>query len=205
MRGAAAETPRSMSSSQGGTSDAALIARALAGDSSAFEGIVVRYADDLFRVAHRYTGNREDAEDAASEALCRAYDRMHEISGVSSIGPWLRTIVVNLCLDGYRKGRYRRRRVEDYARQVPTVSVEPDPVLSAADVEVQVELEKALRQLSPRQRSAFVLFEMRGLDIAEVAQEMGCSQGTVKAQLHRARKRLRDLMGRFLEDRSDAT
>ncbi len=193
-----------MSSPQVACSDAALIARALAGESSAFEGIVARYADDLFRVAHRYTGNREDAEDAAAEALCRAYDRMHEIRGVASIGPWLRTIVVNLCLDGYRKGRYRRRRVEDYARQTPTVSTE-DPAAQAADAEVERELEKALRQLSPRQRSAFVLFEMRGLDIAEVATEMGCSQGTVKAQLHRARKRLRDLMGRFLEERSGAS
>jgi len=183
---------------ESGPTDAALVAKALLGDDSGFEELVNRYSDMLLRTAWRYTGNREDAEDAVAETFVRAYSRLNEIRGAASIGPWLRTLTVNLCLDGYRKNRYRGRRIEDYAHEVPTVSSDPDPAESAEDSEALAELQKALRQLSPRQRAAFVLFEVQGLDIREVAREMGCSEGTVKAQLHRARARLRDLLGRYL-------
>lgn len=184
-------------------SDRELIARSLAGDASAFDEIARRYADESYRIAWRCTGNREDAEDAAAEAMLRLYDRRESLQGVDSLGPWLRTVTMNLCLDGYRKRRYRGARFEELARQTAVVSDEPDPVESSLSEEMQAALEQALRQLSPRQRTAFVLFELRGLNVEETAREMGCSPGTVKAQLHRARHRLRDLLGYFLTERGD--
>jgi RNA polymerase sigma-70 factor, ECF subfamily len=183
--------------------DRELIAPALAGDTSAFDEIARRYSDELYRIAWRCTGNREDAEDAAAEALLRLYDRLQSVRGIEQLGPWLRTVTVNLCLDGYRKRRYRSGRLEDYARAVPTVSTEVAPEATSVAHETREALERALSQLSPRQRTAFVLFEMRGMNVEEVAREMGCSPGTVKAQLHRARNRLRDLLGHFLRERGD--
>jgi RNA polymerase sigma-70 factor (ECF subfamily) len=179
-------------------SDSALVARALLGDESGFSGLVERHVEMLTRTAWRFTGNQEDAEDVVAETFLRAYSRLEEIRGVETIAPWLRTITTNLCLDGYRKKKYRGQRIHDYARAVPTISTEHDPQGSALAREAQAELSRALRQLSPRQRTAFLLFEVAGKDIKSVAEEMGCSQGTVKAQLHRARKRLKDLMGDYL-------
>lgn len=181
-----------------GESDAALVARALLGDALGFEELVRRHADSLYRTAWRYTGSREEAEDAVAETFCRAYDRLREIRGISNVGPWLRTIATNLCLDGYRKRAYRGERIKDYAAEASVTSAEPSPERRALDAEAARELDRALRQLSPRQRAAFVLFEIEGLDIRQVAREMGCSEGTVKAQLHRARQRLRDLMSHYL-------
>jgi RNA polymerase sigma-70 factor, ECF subfamily len=183
--------------------DRELIARALAGDTSAFDEIARRYSDELYRIAWRCTGNREDAEDAAAEALLRLYDRLQSVREIELLGPWLRTVTVNLCLDGYRKRRYRSGRLEDYARAVPIVSTELGPEATSVADETREALERALAQLSPRQRAAFVLFEMRGMSVEEVAKEMGCSPGTVKAQLNRARSRLRDLLGHFLRERGD--
>jgi RNA polymerase sigma-70 factor, ECF subfamily len=183
--------------------DRELTVRALAGDTGAFDEIVAKHSDDLLRIAWRCTGNREDAEDACSEAFLRLFDRLESVRGVENLGPWLRTVTVNLCLDGYRKRRYRGARIEEYARVTPMVSSEPDPATASNEVEAQRALERALAQLSPRQRTAFVLFEMQGLDIEEVAREMTCSAGTVKAQLHRARNRLRDLMTNYFRERGD--
>jgi RNA polymerase sigma-70 factor, ECF subfamily len=183
--------------------DRELTLRALSGDTGAFDRIVDRYSDDLLRIAWRCTGNREDAEDACSEAFLRLYDRLESVRGVENLGPWLRTVTVNLCLDGYRKRRYRGARIEEYARVTPMVSSEPDPAAASTEDEARQALDRALAQLSPRQRAAFVLFEMQGLDIEEVAKEMSCSAGTVKAQLHRARNRLRDLMTNYFRERGD--
>ncbi len=185
------------------STDRELTARALSGDSSAFDQIVQRYSDELYRVAWRCTGNREDAEDAAAEAFLRLFDHLESVRGVASLGPWLRTVTMNLCLDGYRKRRYRGGRIEEYARVSPTVSAEPDPAQVSVETETHQALARALAQLSPRQRAAFTLFELHGLDVEEVAQEMQCSPGTVKAQLHRARNRLRDLMTHYFRERGD--
>lgn len=179
-------------------SDSALVARALLGDQSGFSELIERHAEMLTRTAWRFTANQQDAEDIVAETFVRAFERLDEIRGAESIGPWLRTIATNLCLDDYRKRRYRGQRIQEYARAVPTISTEPDPQGAVLRDESQRELSRALRQLSPRQRAAFVLFEVEGKDLKEVAAEMGCSEGTVKAQLHRARKRLRDLLGGYL-------
>ena len=188
-----------MSDLEGAVPDGSLVARALLGDASGFEELVRRHADMLYRTAYRYTGNRDDSEDIVAETLCRAYERLREARGVAHIGPWLRTIATNLCLDGYRKNRYRASRLEDLGRASSGVSADPDPAGASLDGELHRRLDKALSQLSPRQRAAFLLFEVHGLDVREVAREMKCSDGTVKAQLHRARRRLRDLLGDYLD------
>ncbi len=179
-------------------SDSALVARALLGDQSGFSELIDRHAEMLTRTAWRFTANQQDAEDVVAETFVRAFERLDEIRGAESIGPWLRTIATNLCLDDYRKRRYRGQRIQEYARAVPTISTEADPQGAVLGDESQRELSRALRQLSPRQRTAFVLFEVEGKDLKEVAAEMRCSEGTVKAQLHRARRRLRDLLGGYL-------
>jgi RNA polymerase sigma-70 factor (ECF subfamily) len=188
-----------MTEREGAAPDGSLVARTLLGDASGFEELVRRYSDMLYRTAYRYTGDRDDSEDVVGETFCRAYERLREARGVSHIGPWLRTIATNLCLDGYRKRRYRSGRLEDLGRVSSGVSTELDPEGASLDEELRGRLGKALSQLSPRQRVAFMLFEVHGLDVREVAREMGCSDGTVKAQLHRARRRLRDLLGDYLD------
>lgn len=178
--------------------DSTLVARALLGDESGFCELIDRHTDMLMRTAWRFTGNQQDAEDIVAETFVRAFERLEEIRGAESIAPWLRTIATNLCLDEYRKRKYRSHRLSDYAQSVPTISSEQDPQGAVVDQEAQGELAKALGQLSPRQRAAFLLFEVQGKDIRSVAAELGCSEGTVKAQLHRARRRLKDLLGGYL-------
>lgn len=121
-----------------------------------------------------------DRDDVVQEALVRAWRRHSTYDDrVGAPLPWLLAIVA---------GRARRHRT----RTRPPVELADAPV---EPVETDVDLERAVLQLSGRQRQAVDLHYFVGLDVATCAQVMGCAEGTVKATLHHARGRLRALLG----------
>lgn len=121
-----------------------------------------------------------DRDDVVQEALVRAWRRHTTYDDrVGAPLPWLLAIVAD---------RARRHR----ARTRPTVELAE---ASVAPVEADVDLERAVLQLSGRQRQAVDLHYFVGLDVVSCAQVMGCAEGTVKATLHQARGRLRALLG----------
>jgi len=134
----------------------------------------------VYAAAFAFAGNSEVAADAAQEAFVRAFARWSRLRNEQWIEGWVMTTAMNLC----RRSLRRRLRI---ASSAESVGAQP-PSLDA------VEVVEALRQLSPRQRMAIVLHYLTDMPVTEVARSMEVSEGTVKAHLAQARRRLRPLL-----------
>jgi RNA polymerase sigma-70 factor (ECF subfamily) len=164
---------------------------------------LVEHGDRLYALALRVTRDPDLAGDAVQEAFATALGRVDEFRGQSSLGTWLHRIVYNKSIDLLRqRGREAPLPDEDsssataeedrMARQ-PAWSRPPDEILLGE--ETRRALEKALERLTPLQRLVFSLREMEGLSTDEVGSVLGLEPGAVRVHLHRARLRLRSLLG----------
>jgi RNA polymerase sigma-70 factor, ECF subfamily len=131
-------------------------------------------------------GSRDAAEDAVQEALVRAWERPPGAKRIDSLAAWVTRVALNLS-----KSRLRRLRAEARARDRirGTGATAADPPESRSDVE------RALFKLPRRQREVTVLRYYLGMDVREIAEALGVSEGTVKTQLFRARRALAGMLG----------
>lgn len=172
-------------------SDDTLAARLAVDLDGSFEALVDAHAGRLFSIALRFIGDRSDAEEAAQDALVRAYRaligydeaRIREIR----LRPWLATIVVNVCRN---RARVRRVRTVELAFE-PSAEPAVDP-LARSDEKATWGL--LLATLPPAQRAAVVLRHVDGLSYAQMAEALGRPEGTLKAQVHRGLATLRDAL-----------
>jgi RNA polymerase sigma-70 factor (ECF subfamily) len=174
-------------------SDSELLAAHVAGDGEAFAEVFRRHRQRLWAVALRTAGNPEDAADALQDALISAFRRAGSFRGESSVSTWLHRIVVNACLDRIRRAKVRTMVPLEGATEAHSLEVD-DPEASGERRALREALLDALRQLPADQRAAVVLVDVEGLPIAEVAQILGCAEGTVKSRCARGRARLLPLM-----------
>jgi RNA polymerase sigma-70 factor, ECF subfamily len=160
---------------------------------------VLLYRRSFYRSAFRHLGNAADAEDAVQDALLSAYKHLSQFRGQARISTWLSAIVINSA-----RMQLRRRSRQP---QVPLVEQNPDeetqalcerlpdrgptPEEACRTAELAEHVLRMMRQLSPALRRAFQLRELDGLSIRETANVLGVAEGTVKAQLARARTKLR--------------
>ena len=158
------------------------------------------------RCAFRLLGNAADAEDAVQEALLAAYKHIDQFRGQSQISTWLTTIVRNCALMQLRK---RPRQIhftleEEFGEEQPRflweglADTRPSPEDECRNSEFAAHLRKCTALLSPRLRRTFQLRVVDGLSILETAKVLGVPQGTVKAQLARARAKIARHMRRVL-------
>ena len=169
-----------------GPPDAEVVATVLAGDIEAFGVIIRRYEAGLLRFATRMLGSRDAAADAVAEGLVRAYRHLASCRDPTRLRTWLYRIVSNRCKS-------------ELARQ-PTGSVSLDdapPLPDPSNVEMTLEraeqlamVERALSQLSPDKREAFVLKHVEGMSYEEMAAATGERIPTLKMRVHRAREAL---------------
>jgi RNA polymerase sigma-70 factor (ECF subfamily) len=176
-------------------SDVHLVERARAGDLDAFNALVDLYQRQVYSLCLRMLGTREAAEDATQEVFLSAYRRLGDFRG-GQFRSWLLRIATNVSIDELR--RRKRYAVVPLEREAggEAVTVEaPDPKAGpeelALGTELRASLERALATLPPEQRAAVVLADVQGLSYEEVAGVLGCSLGTVKSRIFRARERLR--------------
>lgn len=162
-----------------------LIARSRAGDLEAYDHLVGAYQDRVYQVAFRITGNREDAWDAAQDALVRAFQGLRSFRGDAGFGTWLYRITVNAALDIVRR---RPPRVGDLD---PVWTAEADPAAVAARRDVQRRVHQAIATLPAGQRAAVVLRDIQGLSYEEISRIQQVPLGTVRSRLARARESLR--------------
>jgi len=141
------------------------------------------------------TGNSHDAEDVVQESLLRAYRQLGKFDERASFGTWLYRIVTNCSLDLVRS-RKRRAAVaggedetEDPIQSLP--SADPTPERIALSGEVRDRVAEAMNDLSPTERSAFVLRHFEGLRMEEVGRVLGCHPGAAKHSVFRAVQKLR--------------
>lgn len=175
-------------------SDRELVARARADDPAAFEELVRRHRDRIYRVALRVCRHPADAEDVTQEAIVRAWRGLGTFRGDAAFTTWLYRIVTNLALN-----RVTRRR-EHATERVP----EPagpgealDPARRAEDRERLDAALAALDTLTAEQRACYVLRELEGLSYDELAEVLDISVASVKGRLYRARQDLVAALERY--------
>ena len=173
-----------------------LIARAQAHDVIAFEELVRTYQNRVYGLCRQLTGNGHDAEDLAQEAFIRAYRAIGNFRHEADFGTWLHRITVNVWLNSRRKKSneqvvisldetYREDDGGGSRHDVPDSSADPQLALETGELRELVR--QALLALSEEHRAVLVLREMEGYSYEEVAAMLGCTLGTVKSRLNRAR------------------
>ncbi len=170
------------------------------------QDVLSRYLPVFYRKAYRQLGNEADAEDAVQDALLAAYKHLDQFKGQAQMSTWLTAIVTNCARMQFRKRprqihlsldeRFGEEQEFCLADQLP--ASEPNPEDETRASELHRNLLRYVAQLSPPLRKAFQLRELDGLSTSEAAHVLGVADGTVKAQLARARAKLRRLMRRTL-------
>ena len=174
-----------------------LVQQALRGDSRVQEQIFVPHMGRLQRTALAILRNKEDAEDAVQDALCRAYIRLQSFQGKSSLSTWLTRIVINSALM-IRRRRNGRQAVslEEIVEgnlerpQLQIVDTGPNPEQICRINEVHGLLEEEMRQLPPRLREAVRLCDLEGYSTAASSQILGIRNSAFKSRILRARQKL---------------
>lgn len=186
-----------------GDQDRALVERARAGDTGAFEVLVHRYQGWVFTLAVRMLGDRAEAEDMAQEIFLKAYRGLKRFRGASRFSTWLYAIASHHC---FNQLKARRRRPlqhggagdrPDHGEQDPPAAVDrladqaprADALLERTDLARIVQAE--LANLTAEHRIILVLRDIQGLSYQEIAQTLRLDLGTVRSRLHRARMEMR--------------
>ena len=174
--------------------DSDLVARAAAGDASAFHALVERHRAMVYRVAYQFAGNHHDAEDIAQDVFIKVYRSLDRFRYDAQLTSWLYRIVMNACID------HRRRHApagwapftEDAELKMLNAPEEgPGPEEAAYGLQLGEVLEAEIGRLPPGQRLVFTMRHHEGLKLCEIAEALGLAEGTVKRQLHAAVHRLR--------------
>lgn len=180
-----------------------LVASARSGDSAAFDELLNRYEDKIFRLTRNITGNREDAEDAMQDAFLKAFTHLSDFHGESRFYTWLVRIAANEALM-----RLRKRRPNQFSLDEPIQGEtellpreledwEPNPEQKYADVEITMILNELMEQIDPEFRIVLVLRDVEELSTQETAEALGISKSAVKSRLLRGRLKLRDKLNRY--------
>lgn len=164
----------------------------------AFDELARRHQEYAFRAAFLVLRDAADAEDAPQEGLVRAYRALDRFEPGRPFRPWLLRIVTNQALNMEKARRRRRKMAEGAASREERAGEGPDEAVAAA--ERQRRLWSALGMLSNRDRVVLSLHYFLALPEGETAEVLGCRPGTVKSRLHRASRRLRQLLLRHYPD-----
>jgi len=179
----------------GRAEELALVERCRKGDLAAFELIYRTHAGRLYSVACRMLGNPTDAEDLLQDIFLAAHKKLESFRGESALGTWLYRLATNLCLDHLRSRAAKTGQLTGPLDDEPSLADSGSHRLAERTV-ARMDLERAVAQLPEGCRAAFVLHDVQGLEHREVAEVLGIAEGTSKSQVHKARMRLRAILGR---------
>ncbi len=169
-----------------------IVERAKKGDTAAFEELVNRYQNNVYRLALRMCGNTHDAEEVAQEAFVAAWRGLPSFRGESKFSSWLYQLTSNAAVDFLR--REKRHRNTTPVEEQTELAAEGTPQQDAEASEVRENLQKALLALTPEHRRIFLLRQMEQLSYEEIGQLLRLESGTVKSRLNRAKKQLRQIL-----------
>ena len=186
--------------------DFALVAEAKAGSYEAFEELVNRYENKIYRLGVNITGSPEDAEDVLQEAFLKAFQHLGEFRADSRFYTWLVRIAVNEALMKLRKRRSDRSvpledEIGEDGEPIPRELADwkPNPEQIFAQAEIEDILRDAAQKLPATYRTVFLLRDVEDLSTAETASVLNLSEGTVKARLFRARLMLREELSKVFK------
>jgi len=190
----------------------ALVARAQKGDRESFDALVDLYTPQVYNLALRVTGSREEAEDCVQDAFLRAFCALRSFRGEAAFSTWLYRVALNVATDAARKRARNPVTTTELAREG---SDEPPPELErvaegavsdahgpaaafAAKQRRNIVL-KAVNKLPEHQRQVVILYDLQGMSYEEIALILKTRVGTVKSRLNRARLALKELLSADLE------
>lgn len=170
-----------------------LVAAARDGDQGAFEELVRQTYVGTYTLAYRLTGNEEDARDVVQETYLRAWKAMKRFRGDAQFSTWLYRITANTSASmTQRRSRQRADSLDDTEVIDDRPFVNPEASSEASALHER--LSAAVAQLPPKLRAVVVLKDIYDLSHEDIAEELGISEAAAKVRLHRARKRLRDVL-----------
>ncbi|MGW8283071.1 MAG: RNA polymerase sigma factor [Gemmatimonadota bacterium] len=175
--------------------DRTLVQRVKEGDPAAERALYDAHVDRVYRLAYRMTGDENLARDLTQDAFVRAFDRIDSFRGDAALSTWLHTVTTSVVLNGLRKvRRIREREAElDAAHETAQEDRRSEP-------DLRDRLHVAIAGLPDGYRKVFVMHDVEGYTHQEIAQALGVAEGTSKAQLSRARAKLRAELADYAEE-----
>ncbi len=179
-----------------------LVAKSQAGDTTAFNELVIRYRSRAFAMIYNMVRNEQDAWDIAQDGFVKAWKNIGRFRGQSSFYTWLYRILMNVSIDSLRRKQIEGgtefddaiglRNIE--AAAITTPRGELEPAVKLGDKEIRARIEDAIARLTAEHRAVIVMREIDGLEYQEIADAMECSIGTVMSRLFYARKKLQTML-----------
>ncbi len=166
------------------------------GDRTAFQQIIEKYENRIYRFGFRMCGHREDAEDVVQDTFINAFRYLKDFRGEASLLSWLLRIASSACIKKRRLRKNQPRQLLEFEETGETGSAgiadpaavrHPTPHEALSRAEAQELLRRALEKIPASYRAVLVLREMEGLSGKETSEALGISEGAVKVRLHRAR------------------
>ena len=187
--GAAAEKIASYSTAK----DFDLTQAAAAGDMGAFEEVYQRHHRRVYSICLRMLQNAHEAEDLTQDVFIQLYRKIGSFRGDSAFTTWLHRMTVNQVLMHFRKRNVKFEKTTEEG-ETPDQIVAGTANPNKMPIVDKIALENAIDQLPEGYKNVFVLHDVEGFEHEEVARILGCSVGTSKSQLHKARLKLRKLL-----------
>lgn len=182
----------------------ALIKEAQKGNILAFESLVKKYDKHVLQLALNMVNHPQDAEDIYQEVFVRVYKNLSFFQFKSEFSTWLYRVVVNTCIN-YQKKRFRRKQIftdqnvsnHDENWKPVTKSMDGSPEQTLLNNELTGEINAAIKKLSGKQKTVFVLRHFHGHKLKEIAKIMKCTEGTVKNYLFRATQKMQKSLAAY--------
>jgi len=176
-----------------------LIQKLIERDEDVFDTLIRRHQKMVFSIAYSMTGNIEDAEDITQEVFISAFKGIKGFKGRSSLKTWLYRITINACRRHRRKSSFRRIFSLNFLNRegdegVYEIEDPHTPENHLMEKEKWKLINDAIKKLPSRQKEVFLLKHQEGLRLSEIAEVLGCPLGTVKANLFKAIKNLKNYM-----------
>jgi RNA polymerase sigma-70 factor (ECF subfamily) len=187
--------------------DEELVRLAQGGDTTAFDELVVRYRDKVYRLAYKILRHEEDAAETLQDAFLSAFRGLKNFKVESTFSTWLYRVATNAALMKYRKRRdghvslEQSQSVDGDAEPMAIPDWSAQPLDELLDSETREVMEDGVDRLPEELRTVFLLRDVEGLSNAEVAEVLELSVAAVKSRLHRARIQLRNWLDRYFKDK----
>jgi RNA polymerase sigma-70 factor (ECF subfamily) len=179
--------------------DESLVRRAQGGDARAFEALYRAHVDRVYALCLRMSADRVRAERLTQDAFVRCWEKLGTFRGESRFSSWLYRMTVNVVLNDQRSRKRRHLKLESTGDLGRYGSAAP-----VGKMEETIDVERALADLPEAARTVLVLYGIEGYKYREIAEITGLAEGTVKAQIHRARKLLEQALGRGEQEEKDS-
>jgi RNA polymerase sigma-70 factor (ECF subfamily) len=187
---------------QADVSELDLVRRCQAGDTEAFDELVIRYRTRVFSMIYNMVHSEQDAWDLAQDSFVKAWKSIKRFRGRSSFYTWLYRIVMNVTIDWVRKKQVKPaaefddaiqlKEIDPASKTVPKAEALPYETMERS--EIRERIDQALAQLTPEHRAVILMKEIEEMQYHEIAEALGCSIGTVMSRLFYARKKLQNLL-----------